>query len=238
MGFDVLPAIDVQGGRLARLRQGDPSTLAYEPGDPLDAAAALVEAGARWIHVVDLDAALSGRPANADTLRRIAGLPVRVQAGGGLGADAVRAALDLGAARAVLGGGALADRVEAERLLAEYGAGIAVGLDVRGERLAPRGGHPERPLGPVLTWLAGVEPRPCAAVVTDVERDGMLAGVDASGLVGLSERLGIPVIASGGVRSLEDLRVLAAAGPEVIGAIVGRALHGGAFTLADALDAV
>jgi phosphoribosylformimino-5-aminoimidazole carboxamide ribonucleotide (ProFAR) isomerase len=236
--FDVLPAIDVQGGRLARLRQGDPATLAFEPGDPVEAAAAMVEAGARWIHVVDLDAALTGRAANAEVLGRIAALRVRVQAGGGLDADAVRAALDLGAARAVLGGGALAERGRAERLFVEHAERVAVGLDVRGDRLAPRGGHPDAPLEPVLTWLANVAPKPAAAVVTDVERDGMLAGVDPNWLADLSDGVAMPVIASGGVRSLKDLRVLAAVGPRVIGAIVGRALHAGAFTLADALAAV
>lgn len=239
MTFDIIPAVDVRGGRIARMRGGDPATLAVSEGDPFDLARRFVESGARWVHVVDLDAALTGEPANLGLIARIAQLPVRVQAGGGLHAEAVAEALARGAARAVLGAGGLADRAGAERSFAEHPGRVAAGLDVRGSRLSPRGGaFADELLEPVLEWLAGLAVKPAVVVVTDVGRDGRLLGPDTVLLVKVAERIGAPVLASGGVRSLEDLGALRALGPLVAGAIVGRAFADGVFTLGEALAAV
>jgi phosphoribosylformimino-5-aminoimidazole carboxamide ribonucleotide (ProFAR) isomerase len=238
MSFDILPAVDVRAGRIARMRRGDPRTLAVSEGDPFEMARRLVDAGARWIHVVDLDAAMTGEPANLDLVRRIAELPVQVQAGGGLRADAVTDALQRGAARAVLGASALADRDAAERSFAEHPSRVAAGLDVRGAWLSPRGGAgSEEPLEPVLDWLAGLDAKPVMVVVTDVDRDGALLGPDTELLVRVARRVGVPVLASGGVRSLEDLAALRELGSFMAGAIVGRALADGLFTLEGALAA-
>jgi phosphoribosylformimino-5-aminoimidazole carboxamide ribonucleotide (ProFAR) isomerase len=236
VGFDILPAVDIRGGRLARMRRGDPRTLAESEGDPFEVARRLVAAGARWIHVVDLDAAMTGEPANLDLIMRIADMPVQVQAGGGLRAEAVADALERGAARAVLGAGGLADRNGAERSFAEHPGRVAAGLDIRGTRLSPRGGaSPEEPLEPVLDWLAELDAKPVMVVVTDVERDGTLLGPDTELLVRVARRVGVPVLASGGVRSLQDLGALRALGSFVAGAVVGRALSDGLFTLEEAL---
>ncbi len=238
MAFDLFPALDVKDGRLASLVRGDPGTLETFEGDPFEAARRLVAAGAAWLHLVDLNAALEGRPANLDLLERVSGLPVRVQAGGGLSVEGARAALDRGAARAVVSAAA-ADREEAAALIRSHPERVAVGVDVRGDRLAPRGGRSvEAPLGPVLDWLASLSPPPAAVVWTDVARDGAMAGPDLQGLRRAAALTGLPVVASGGVRSLEDLRALAAAGADVAGAVVGRALREGAFTLEEALGAV
>ncbi len=220
------------------MRGGDPATLTVRGGDPFEVAGALVEAGARWLHVVDLDAAVRGDAANMDTLERIATLPVRVQAGGGLSPRNVVSALDRGAARAVLGAGALGDRRAAARVIAEHPGRVGVGLDVLGDQLAPRGGRtPGEPLEPVLEWLAGLACEPPVAVITDVSRDGSLEGLDVDAFLAIADRTGLPAIASGGVRSTDDLRALAVHAPRVAGAIVGRALTEGAFTLAEAIAA-
>jgi phosphoribosylformimino-5-aminoimidazole carboxamide ribonucleotide (ProFAR) isomerase len=237
--FEVYPAIDLKGGRPAWLLRGDASTLrARDDSDPVAAARAWVEEGARWVHVVDLDAALEGRaaPANLGVLERIAALPVRVQAGGGLSAEDVERALARGAARAVLGAAAAGDRASCLPLFERHGSRVALGLDVRGDRIEPRGGrHPASPLDEALAWLATARPGPGALVVTDVDRDGTMAGPNLA-LVGMvAERTLIPVIASGGVSSLDDLRALARAG--AVGAVVGRALENGVFTLRQALEA-
>jgi phosphoribosylformimino-5-aminoimidazole carboxamide ribonucleotide (ProFAR) isomerase len=226
------------------MARGDPATLREADGDPIALARGFIAAGARWIHVVDLDAAVQGVPsaANLDILAEIARLPVSVQAGGGLSIDAVEQALGRGVTRAVLGSRALSDAAAAGDAVQRHGSRVAVGLDRRGDLLVPRGGLGEpAPLAPVLAWLAGlsrVERGPAAVVVTDVDRDGSLAGPDVAGLRAVAEATGLPVIASGGIRSVSDLLHLAACAPLVTGAIVGRALREGAFTLEEAFSAL
>ncbi len=235
MRFDVIPAIDVKGGAVASMSRGDPSTLVAHPGDPVALARALVGEGARWIHVVDLDAALTGRPDNLDLVAAIAGLPVRVQVGGGLDPDGVRAALTHRAARAILGTRALADLPAAEAAIREAPSRVGVGLDVKDHRLAPRGGG-DGALAPpaAMAWIRHT--RPGFVVYTAVDRDGTMQGPDLEGLARVAEATTVPVVASGGIRSLDDLAIVAAIGPAVVGAIVGRALREGAFTLGEALE--
>jgi phosphoribosylformimino-5-aminoimidazole carboxamide ribotide isomerase len=230
--FEVIPAIDVMGGRIARLRTGDPGTLHVYSGDPMSVAEGFVAQGARWIHFVDLDAAFGSGASNVDLLRQVAALPVHVQAGGGLSPHEVQAALDAGAARAVIGASALSDRASVEASLGALGGAVAVGLDVRGNRIVPRGsGVPGPDLDETVSWLGEAG---CPRVVfTDVSRDGAMRGPDLDGLRALTAAFPGAIISSGGVRSRHDLDALAALGIE--GAIVGTALYEAGLDLGEAL---
>jgi 1-(5-phosphoribosyl)-5-[(5-phosphoribosylamino)methylideneamino] imidazole-4-carboxamide isomerase/N-(5'phosphoribosyl)anthranilate isomerase len=238
MTLTLLPAVDVAGGQAVRLVQGAPgSETSY--GDPLQAALAWQAAGARWIHLVDLDAAF-GRGSNAELLADVvARLDVAVELSGGIRDDgSLAAALATGCARVNIGTAALERPAWVRAVIAEYGEKIAVGLDVRGERLAARGWTREG--GDLAETLARLDADGCARfVVTDVTRDGTLTGPNLGLLRRVCEATSRPVIASGGVASLADLRAIAALAPlGVEGAIVGKALYAGAFTLEQALAAV
>jgi phosphoribosyl isomerase A len=234
-GFVLLPAVDVADGRAVRLRQGVAgSETAY--GDPLAAALAWQEAGAAWIHLVDLDAAF-GRGSNARVLAEVVGkLDVAVELSGGIRDDAtLTAALQTGCARVNLGTAALETPDWVRAAIARHGERIAVGLDVRGTRLAARGWTSEG--GELFDVLARLDADGCPRyVVTDVRRDGMLQGPNLDLLRDVCAVTDRPVIASGGVSSLADLRALADLAPlGVEGAVVGKALYAGAFTLPEAL---
>jgi 1-(5-phosphoribosyl)-5-[(5-phosphoribosylamino)methylideneamino] imidazole-4-carboxamide isomerase/N-(5'phosphoribosyl)anthranilate isomerase len=234
----LLPAVDVAGGQAVRLVQGEAgSETRY--GDPLQAALAWQAAGARWIHLVDLDAAF-GRGSNAELIAGVVGrLDVAVELSGGIrDDDSLAAALATGCARVNIGTAALERPGWVRAVIAEYGEKIAVGLDVRGERLAARGWTREG--GDLSEKLARLDADGCARfVVTDVTRDGTLTGPNLGLLRRVCEATSRPVIASGGVASLADLRAIAALAPlGVEGAIVGKALYAGAFTLEQALAAV
>jgi phosphoribosylanthranilate isomerase len=233
-----LPAVDVASGQAVRLIQGAAgSETRY--GDPLDAALAWQRGGASWIHLVDLDAAF-GRGSNADLLAKvIRQLDVNVELSGGIRDDAsLQAALATGAARVNLGTAALEDPVWCDHVCASYGDRVAVGLDVRGERLAARGWT--REAGNLFEVLARLDQAGCARyVVTDVQRDGTLTGPNLTLLLQVCQRTGKPVVASGGVSKLDDLRQLAALEPVGLeGVIVGKALYSGAFTVPQALVAL
>jgi phosphoribosylformimino-5-aminoimidazole carboxamide ribotide isomerase len=225
--MDLYPAVDVQGGRVARA----------DIGDPLAVAAAFARAGARWLHFVDLDRAF-GRGDNRPLARAVlAGARIPVQVGGGLRSEeAVAEMLAWGATRVVLGTQAATDPALVSRLLARHGAArLAIGIDARDGRVAPRGGtavSDETALA-LAERVLGLGAR--TVIYTDVARDGTLAGPDLAGARTIAA-LGLNVVVSGGVASLEDLRQLRAAG--LSGAIVGRALHEGRFTLAEALACV
>jgi len=235
VALTLLPAVDVAGGRAVRLVQGAAGTeTAY--GDPLQAALAWQRDGADWIHLVDLDAAF-GRGSNAPLLAEvIKKLDVAVELSGGIRDDAsLTAALGTGAARVNLGTAALEDPDWCDHVCATYGDRVAVGLDVRGETLAARGWTSEG--GNLFEVLERLERAGCARyVVTDVFRDGTLTGPNLTLLLQVCERTDKPVIASGGVSKLDDLRQLAALEPSgVEGVIVGKALYARAFTVAEAL---
>jgi 1-(5-phosphoribosyl)-5-[(5-phosphoribosylamino)methylideneamino] imidazole-4-carboxamide isomerase/N-(5'phosphoribosyl)anthranilate isomerase len=250
-GLTLLPAVDVSGGRAVRLVQGAAGTeTSY--GDPLDAALAWQRAGAEWIHLVDLDAAF-GRGSNAPLLAEMigklaaaaqpsgaAGRPgVAVELSGGIRDDAaLAAALATGCQRVIIGTAALEDPDWVREVIARHGERIAVGLDVRGTRLAARGWTSDG--GDLLDVLARLEADGCPRyVVTDVTKDGMLSGPNLDLLRRVCASTGRPVIASGGVSGLADLRAIAALRPlGVQGAIIGKALYAGAFTLEQALAAV
>jgi 1-(5-phosphoribosyl)-5-[(5-phosphoribosylamino)methylideneamino] imidazole-4-carboxamide isomerase/N-(5'phosphoribosyl)anthranilate isomerase len=233
----LLPAVDVAGGKAVRLTQGEAGTeTSY--GDPVDAAADWADQGAEWIHLVDLDAAF-GRGNNTGVLKRVIKQVrgVNVELSGGIRDDAsLEAALSTGVKRINLGTAALENPEWAASVIAQYGEAIAVGLDVRGTTLAARGWTKDGgELWPVLDRL---EEAGCPRyVVTDVTKDGTLQGPNIDLLRQVMERTQRPVIASGGISSLDDLialRELVPLGLE--GAIVGKALYAGAFTLAEALD--
>jgi phosphoribosylanthranilate isomerase len=234
--LQLLPAVDVAGGRAVRLVRGEAGTeTSY--GDPVDAALAWQHDGAEWIHLVDLDAAF-GRGSNAALLAAVVGrLDVKVEMSGGIRDDAaLQAALATGCERVNLGTAALEHPQWCARAIGEYGDKIAVGLDVRGTTLAARGWTKEG--GELFDVLARLDRDGCARyVVTDVTKDGTLRGPNLDLLRSVCERTDKPVVASGGVSSLDDIRALASlTGVGVEGAIVGKALYAGAFTLPEALD--
>jgi phosphoribosyl isomerase A len=234
----LLPAVDVAGGQAVRLVQGAAGTeTSY--GDPLDAALEWQRAGAEWIHLVDIDAAF-GRGSNAPLLAGLIGkLDVAVELSGGIRDDAaLTTALATGCARVVVGTAALENPDWVRRAIGEHGDRIAVGLDVRGTRLAARGWTTDG--GELADALDRLESDGCQRyVVTDIDKDGMLRGPNLGLLRLVCARTDRPVIASGGVSALEDLRAIAALTPlGVEGAIVGKALYAGAFSLTEALAEV
>ncbi|MDF5756003.1 bifunctional 1-(5-phosphoribosyl)-5-((5-phosphoribosylamino)methylideneamino)imidazole-4-carboxamide isomerase/phosphoribosylanthranilate isomerase PriA [Spongiactinospora sp. TRM90649] len=234
----LLPAVDVADGQAVRLVQGEAGTeTSY--GDPLAAALAWQEAGAEWIHLVDLDAAF-GRGSNRELLASVVGaLDVQVELSGGIRDDAsLTAALATGCRRVNIGTAALEDPAWCAKIIVEHGDRIAVGLDVRGTTLAARGWTREG--GDLWEVLDRLESDGCPRyVVTDVTKDGTLRGPNVELLREVCARTDKPVIASGGVSSLDDLRALTSLVPDgVEGAIVGKALYARAFTLEEALAAV
>jgi phosphoribosylformimino-5-aminoimidazole carboxamide ribonucleotide (ProFAR) isomerase len=238
MTLEVIPAIDVAGGRLARFSRAAAEPLDAYDGDPVKAARAFVEAGARWIHVVDMDLARTGRPGNLEMVREIAALGVPVQASGGVAsgpqADAL---LSAGATRVVLGSVALGYREATAKLVHLMGDTLVVGIEAEGPRIVPRGrGARELPLWDTLVWLAGLDVK--RFLFTEVGRVGELGGPDLDGIWALATHTGRPVIASGGIRGIEDLKAVAALGEPVEAAIVGRALYEGDVDLASAIASV
>ncbi|AUS80288.1 bifunctional 1-(5-phosphoribosyl)-5-((5-phosphoribosylamino)methylideneamino)imidazole-4-carboxamide isomerase/phosphoribosylanthranilate isomerase PriA [Actinoalloteichus sp. AHMU CJ021] len=242
MTFTLLPAVDVVDGQAVRLVRGEAGTeTSY--GSPLDAALAWQRDGAEWVHLVDLDAAF-GRGENRELLADLVGrLDIDVELSGGIRDDAsLRAALATGCRRVNLGTAALENPDWCARAIAEHGDRIAVGLDVRiterGHRVAARGWTSDG--GDLWEALERLDRDGCARyVVTDVGRDGTLTGPNLDLLRAVCERTPAPVVASGGVASIEDLTALAGlADLGVEGAIMGKALYSGAFTLPAALAAV
>jgi 1-(5-phosphoribosyl)-5-[(5-phosphoribosylamino)methylideneamino] imidazole-4-carboxamide isomerase/N-(5'phosphoribosyl)anthranilate isomerase len=238
MTLVLLPAVDVADGAAVRLVQGAAGTeTSY--GNPLDAALAWQEGGAEWVHLVDLDAAF-GRGSNRDLLADVVGkLDVAVELSGGIRDDAsLEAALATGCARVNLGTAALESPDWVRSAISRYGEQIAVGLDVRGTTLAARGWTQEG--GELFETLARLDADGCARyIVTDVHRDGTLTGPNLQLLRDVCAATDRPVVASGGVSSLADLTAIAGlAELGVEGAIIGKALYAGAFTLPEALATV
>jgi phosphoribosylanthranilate isomerase len=235
--LELLPAVDLLDGRAARLQQGVAGTET-EYGDPVEVAVAFAAQGARWLHVVDLDAAFGRGPRNRALLGRVAAAvaPVRVEASGGVrGAADLEELLGLGAARVVIGTAALEDPDWVAAACARHGEQVAVGLDARGRVLQARGWT--RPGGDLFETLGRLEVAGCRRFVhTEVARDGMLAGPAVGRLREVLAATSRPVVASGGVARLQDLRALAVLEPAGLeGVIVGKALYAGRFTVAEAL---
>ena len=238
MTFELLPAVDVADGQAVRLVQGRTGTETHY-GAPLDAALAWQHDGAKWIHLVDLDAAF-GRGSNAALLAEVVGkLDVKVELSGGIrDDDSLEAALATGCARVNIGTAALENPEWCASAIGRFGDQVAVGLDVRGSTLAARGWTQDG--GDLWEVLRRLDAQGCARyVVTDVTKDGTLQGPNLDLLRQVCASTSAPVVASGGVSSLDDLRALAGLAPVgVEGAIVGKALYAGAFTLPEAIAAV
>jgi 1-(5-phosphoribosyl)-5-[(5-phosphoribosylamino)methylideneamino] imidazole-4-carboxamide isomerase/N-(5'phosphoribosyl)anthranilate isomerase len=238
MTLTLLPAVDVADGQAVRLVQGAAgSETSY--GDPIEAALAWQNDGAEWVHLVDLDAAF-GRGSNAELLADVIGrLDVKVELSGGIRDDAsLTAALATGAARINIGTAALEDPQWCDHVVSSYGDRVAIGLDVRGRTLSARGWT--RDGGDLFEVLERLNKAGCARyVVTDILKDGMMRGPNVDLLREVCAHTSAPVIASGGVSTLDDLRVLATLeGDGVEGVITGKALYAGAFTVAEALAAL
>ncbi|MDH6462462.1 1-(5-phosphoribosyl)-5-[(5-phosphoribosylamino)methylideneamino] imidazole-4-carboxamide isomerase/N-(5'phosphoribosyl)anthranilate isomerase [Micromonospora sp. A200] len=236
MSLTLLPAVDVADGQAVRLVQGAAgSETAY--GDPLEAALAWQADGAEWIHLVDLDAAF-GRGSNAHLLAEVVRqIDVKVELSGGIRDDeSLQAALGTGAARVNIGTAALEDPQWCDRVCGEYGDRVAIGLDVRGRTLSARGWT--RDGGDLWEVLERLDKAGAARyVVTDITKDGTMRGPNLDLLREVCARTDAPVIASGGVSTLDDLRALATLEPiGVEGVIAGKALYAGAFTVAQALE--
>jgi phosphoribosyl isomerase A len=240
--FHLLPAVDVAEGKAVRLVQGEAGTeTSY--GDPLEAALAWQADGAEWVHLVDLDAAF-GRGSNRELLAEVVGkLDVQVELSGGIRDDAsLAAALATGCTRVNLGTAALENPAWCAKVVAEFGERVAVGLDVRiteqGHRVAGRGWTSDG--GDLWDVLDRLDRDGCSRyVVTDVSKDGTLRGPNIELLREVCARTDAPVIASGGVSSVDDLLALAELSCDGLeGSIVGKALYAGKFTLAQALAAV
>jgi len=234
----LLPAVDVADGQAVRLVQGAAgSETSY--GDPLEAALAWQNDGAAWVHLVDLDAAF-GRGSNAELLAGVVGrLDVKVELSGGIRDDeSLTRALATGAARVNIGTAALEDPEWCDRVCGEYGDRVAIGLDVRGRTLSARGWT--RDGGDLYEVLARLDKAGAARyVVTDITKDGMMRGPNLDLLREVCAATDKPIIASGGVSKLDDLRALATLEPNgVEGVIAGKALYAGAFTVREALAAL
>ena len=236
MKLELLPAVDVKAGQAVRLVQGELGSESNY-GAPLEAALDFQNAGAEWIHLVDLDAAF-GIGSNAELLAEVIGkLDIAVELSGGIrDDDSLRRALATGCRRVNLGTAALENPDWTAKVIAEFGDRIAVGLDVRGRTLAARGWTKEG--GDLFETIERLDKNGCARyVVTDVTKDGTLKGPNLELLRSVCEVTKAPIVASGGISSLADIQALknlVELGVE--GAIMGKALYAGAFTLKDALQ--
>jgi phosphoribosylformimino-5-aminoimidazole carboxamide ribotide isomerase len=235
---DLLPAIDIRSGRVVRLSQGERARQTIYGDDPAAVAERFIEQGARWIHVVDLDRAFDSGD-NLVAVRRIAervGSKARIQLGGGLRTpELIRAALDLGVSRAVIGTAAAVDPAFVARVAALVGAArLAVGIDAREGRVALRGWTETSTLRADDLARRVVDEGIETVIYTDIGRDGMLTGPDLAGAIGL-QSTGARVIVSGGVASAADIRAACQAG--LSGAIVGKALYEGRLSIPEALVA-
>jgi phosphoribosylformimino-5-aminoimidazole carboxamide ribotide isomerase len=245
--FEIYPAVDIRGGRIVRLRQGDFAREEVYGDDVVGVARAFRAAGARWLHVVDLDGARSGeRAVGGGVLRDLVTAmrppdeePTRIQTGGGLrDVDQIAIVLEAGAERAVVGTAALREPAFARRAVEQFGAErIAVALDVRGDHAIGEGWVSGAAGFPVIQLLADLDAAGVATlIVTAIDRDGLLDGPDLALLETLVDATSAQVIASGGVASLGDLDAIRAIG--CAGAIVGRALYDGAIDLSEAIEHV
>ena len=234
--LELLPAVDVADGKAVRLTQGEAGSET-DYGDPVEAAMTWINAGAEWIHLVDLDAAF-GRGNNRAIMRDVvnAASSVKIELSGGIRDDAsLEAALEAGATRVNLGTAALEDPEWTERVIKRFGDFVAVGLDVRGTTLAARGWTQEG--GDLYEVLSRLEGAGCSRyVVTDVTKDGTLKGPNLELLKAVMDKTNAPVVASGGISSLQDIADLhGLVGHGLEGAILGKSLYANKFTLEEAL---
>ena len=237
-GFTLYPAIDLKQGRVVRLQRGDMAMATVYAEDPAEQAAAFAAQGFQWLHVVDLDGAFAGKPANAEAVARIlAASPNPVQLGGGIrNMPTVEAWLEGGVTRVILGSAAVKDPQFVREACRHYPGRVVVGIDARGGMVATEGWAETSTL-PARDLALRLEDAGAAAIIyTDIERDGMLSGVNVEQTRALAAALETPVIASGGVASIADIEALkAVAADGIAGCILGRALYDGRIVPAEAL---
>ena len=239
MSFTVFPAIDIQNGKAVRLRQGRADDSTVFSDSPLEVARRFAATGATQLHVVDLDGAFMGKPVNADIICRIASVSgIQVQVGGGVrNYESAARYLGAGVSRVVLGTSIVRDPEEVTRITRAYPGQAAAGIDARDGRVAIRGWVEATEL--LASELARrIEERGVSCFIyTDISRDGMMAGPNFDSIREFARGVTVPVIASGGVASLDDLRAIRAMESDgVVGAIIGRALYDGTIDLSDALE--
>lgn len=237
----IFPAIDLRGGKCVRLKQGRLDAETVFSDDPVAMGLKWQDAGAPWLHVVDLDGAFSSRPQNLETIGRMRrALSIPMQLGGGLRTlDTLATYVDLGIDRLILGTAVLKDPDLVARACATYPGRIALGLDARDGLLAVEGWTETSQQSAVEVARALVPLKPAALIYTDISRDGVKSGVNVAATKALAQAVLLPVIASGGVSSLEDIKALLPLEPlGVVGVIIGRALYDGSLDLAAALKLV
>lgn len=230
------PAIDLKGGQCVRLLRGDMAAATVFGDDPAAQARSFAEAGCAWVHVVDLDGAFAGRPENAAAVEAIlAAVSVPVQLGGGIrDMAAVEGWLAKGVARVILGTAAVRDPGFVRAAAARFPGRVAVGIDARGGRVAVQGWAEETDIDAVDLARRFEDAGVAAVIFTDIERDGAMQGPNVEATAALARAVSIPVIASGGVSSLDDLRALKDCGAPLDGVISGRALYDGRIEVAAA----
>lgn len=239
MTFTIYPAIDMRGGNCVRLEQGDFAKETVYGNNPFEVAKQFAEAGASWIHMVDLDGAKAGSKQNAEHVLRVASeLNCKVQIGGGIRSEEdVRYYLDRGVDRVILGSLAVRETKLTKELLRKYGEKIAIGLDARDGFVSTEGWLESSELTAVDLGMELTEAGAKTFIYTDIAKDGMLAGPNMKEIVRLAEKTEVNVIASGGIQGIEDLQQLKAyQHRHVIGSIVGKALYTNRFTLQEALE--
>ncbi|MFC2105160.1 1-(5-phosphoribosyl)-5-[(5-phosphoribosylamino)methylideneamino]imidazole-4-carboxamide isomerase [Candidatus Bipolaricaulota bacterium] len=233
----IIPAIDLQNREVVRLRQGEATTATSYSSNPVDVARAWAESGAPWIHVVDLDGAFAGEPQQMDVVSQIASsIDLPIQLGGGMRCEEdVRRAFDAGVARVVIGSIAATDPALTQRLIAAYGDRLAIAVDTRGNAVRISGWTASSSWTPLELIRQLADVGAARFIVTDVSRDGMLSGPNVELLAKVARLVDRPIIASGGIQSVENLRTLADTSVEAV--IVGMALYEERFSLSDAIKA-
>ncbi len=235
--MDILPAIDLIDGKCVRLVQGEYHKKITYQDNPIRQAREFHEAGATWLHIVDLDGAKLGKPMNAEIVADIAGyVPMKIELGGGIrNEEAIVKMLDAGVTRLILGSSAIKKFDWFCEMARKYPNRLVLGLDARGSTVATEGWL-EQGSHSVLDFAKQAAALPLDAIIyTDISKDGMLAGPNIERTKQLVEAVDLPIVAAGGVTTVEDVKTLKAAG--VAGAIIGRALYEGTITLTDALEA-
>lgn len=235
--MDILPAIDLIGGKCVRLVQGEYHKKITYKDNPVEQAKEFCDAGAEWLHIVDLDGAKLGKPINADVVAEIAkNVSMKIELGGGIrNEEAIVTMLEAGVTRLILGSSAIKEFDWFCEMARKYPQKLVLGLDARGANLATEGWLEQGSLSLLDFAKKGADLPLDAIIYTDISKDGMLDGPNVERTKQLVEAVDLPIVAAGGVTTVDDVKTLKAAG--VAGAIIGRALYEGSITLAEALEA-
>jgi len=233
----IIPAIDLRDGKCVRLIQGQYDRQINYRDEPVKQAREFSSAGAKWLHIVDLDGAKLGRPVNTDAISAIAALGLfKIEVGGGLrDEDSITQLLDIGVGRVIIGTKAVSDFEWFSEMAEKFNSKIVLGLDARGSKVATHGWTQDSPHN-LLEFAAEAAKLPLAAIIyTDITKDGMMTGPNLERTKALVEAVAVPVVASGGVNTIEDIKKLAEFSPEAV--IIGRSLYEGTLKLSDAIKA-